>query len=1394
LAEHSQWDLIAPFASRLKLYETAGAVRLAAFVLFNAGDYDGMLTLLDEQEYLFGPALPDSLRRLRAVALQRTGRLQQSLQELSLVSDPGSTDAQLLTAEVRASIGDVRGSVPIVREALRLGRLEGIEALHWSQALQLEDVDLARELWRAAQQGERKGRLAVALMDQAFRLGLDREIGALMPEVNAYAATGEGPIRLVSLEEVQSLMAEWRANADEIARQYQDGALPAHLVARNDDAAFLRLFAQRDPAEPRLKPRLIRSGARPGSLRIEDSFEDLVIHLDISGLIVADQIGLLDHLDHVREPIRIASELPGVLMLMERGSLATQPSQIEARRMAWASVRDGEVRIAAAIGDEQSTLVLAAGASAGASVGALVRGLNKRGLIGSDEAEKALEVVADPESATAALDGIGTLRFDLHSLVEMAGAGLLTIARLHYRLEIDPDVRDALRVELDFADEGERLARLAKRLRERVADNIATGRFLLLEPSRHEEDANEGEGPLIRSLGAILMAPPLEHGVAWIDDRLVSSYSRTASMPTVGTVEILETLRAQGLLTDEQHRVKLLALRALGGCFIPFLADEIVVPLERAAIVDGQVVESDDLVALRRSFGAAGCLEGNLDIAKPNVPRSDGRPDEMEYPRATMRLLHGCLDRLWRDVPVDVDRVHALSDWLWFNLRETQLNRPIPSDDPARSRDEFEAMQVSHLLDKAIDIGGTRDERQTLRDAYLSWVWQRCVQPKAASDAGFLDRIADHLAGFYRGLLDEYSTREKGLDRRILTALTLLRIDRLPQPIRQRIIATGRLAEHSKVENRVSVGRLRFHPPAFWRAIRRAMRYGKARVRTVDGRRVRIAKDGASLKFTGPIRARLTDKMNDLVGARRAQLPPLIDDYLTFLDVDSSERSDVAARAEPAHLQPHQLANLLSDLRESAPVRRYELLAERLSNQRRIDLEMLFPAPARRLAHFSGLDPSRPLNIEHAREVLEQRVGRAEAFRRLSALPVPFPEESLAKFDDDELAKLARSSTGYMSHIHLITEARRRGWEAQRIAELVEDLINRIVEIGTMHVQMLRWSERALIKDDAAGSLHAEVRAALVWVHAEQLLHRFVRARTEPQSVADYLESTPPTLSAPELLARIAGLRDAGAADRITWQAILYHGLAHAFGAEDLQAVLSEGSFNRLTEILRILNGEVVSPEYSLVRRSPNQSDIIGSFLRKKPTGILDDKLDPCLTRDALIEAALSKLEEKETKQGEAWHQLGAFAQLGVTEDQRARISTLAHSADLFSIARHGDQFEPIIWRGVLDALVPSEREWVKGALFTLARRCHDQIGPVVDGDEQSEQALDQLVELSAIVAANAMSHQLEEFANLLLGLAMNWPDCARKLRRLVEQLIASTPAREADSIWKLHLQLLSIA
>lgn len=158
-------------------YRTAAGVRFAAYTALNTDTPARALAVIDAGADAFGGTLPADVRRLRAEALARSGKFREALGEATSLSAEGQFDDALYEADLRARVGSVRQTVPVVRRALAEGAFDAATALQWSQRLSATSPDLARDLMRNAVSQDLHDAHVTTALAQAIALGLEAEGG-----------------------------------------------------------------------------------------------------------------------------------------------------------------------------------------------------------------------------------------------------------------------------------------------------------------------------------------------------------------------------------------------------------------------------------------------------------------------------------------------------------------------------------------------------------------------------------------------------------------------------------------------------------------------------------------------------------------------------------------------------------------------------------------------------------------------------------------------------------------------------------------------------------------------------------------------------------------------------------------------------------------------------------------------------------------------------------------------------------------------------------------------------------------------------------------------------------------------------------------------------------------
>lgn len=1394
LASGGAWPLLASHIDLILHFATAAAVRLAIHVAMRTGDTDQAIALIDAHAEAFGEALPADVRRLRAEALAARGDLGQALREADRIAAvSGLPRDRMLRAELRASAGDLRSTIPALREALDAGILTGDRAYQWSRLIRHEEPRLARDLLGHAIGGHLDDRLIVAAMHDAMTLAPDIDIAPLMGRVQTRAAGDAPDIRLLTIDELPALIAEQQADAEATEALYLDGALPAHLFYRHAPAAFARIYAGTASApDDAMRAWPIRHGARPAAVAYPTPYNEWRLHLDISSLLIAHRLGLLDTLEVHPNGLRLSSRVPLLLVAMEN-ALRGEASTVLCDRI------DAARLTVAGIADEGAVGVGTGPSAAHLSLRTLAAALAARGALGADAAARLVAGLPNERSSgdhvPAPPDGT-PLRLYAAALHHLAATDLLAAVAARHPLSAPGLVLDQAATARASAEEAAAIAGCIAEVRVRVATGIETGVYRLLAPSASDPEEADDDALLSLVYRDLIAAPGAPGDMAWIDDRLTTGYANTAAMPVVGVADVLAAMAAAGQLPADAPARLAADLRRCGALFMPPSSAALTEALRAAAIVDGQVVETVALGELRRTIAHHSRHERRLKIGDP-VSEAAVALDEIVPVQLTMRLMSDALTALWTDADQSVEARIARSDWLWANTRATHVGRRIPGPDPEAAQSLFEAMQIGHCLDQAVEVGGLRDQRRSDRMQYLGWFWHRAIEPLLRVDADFLTRLGRYLADFYGGLLRGDLARDHR-STHILQQLLARRIRSLPDAIQAELYRDRRLSKFGTMQERVTIGHVQLDPARFWRAVRIAGRYGEAhlrlrRDRRGPTRRVRVRRDGSGILLTGAVRARIGDDIVAIVIARATERPAAIDAFFDALQLDP-DASARAMQVTSAATDDAALVSALRDAREASAAARYADLESRLRRQERFRLDLLAPPPFAAIAAALTLPTDAtdlPAALAAARRTLIERGGAAHAVRALAGVPV-----TQARDDGLDAAAIAACEAGArtpLALIHAAASAQRRGAPAEDVAALVERLLAAIVDAGPLFLALLRWTWRLAARDADWRVAPPVLAMALIWAHADRVLAALLEGRVERTRLLEMIEESQPDLAGVDIIRYVAAASgDAAWPAGVSPAALLYHGLGHIFGEEDAAAALGDALAERLVEAMSATLAGVTGPEAKLLGRDPAGPDLLSSFLRARPRGILAGDAAPAVIRQRLVAGALAALVADPNDAG-AWAQFGGFAAVsGVASDDLDRLEEVLGD-DGVRLARLAAGGDYAIWRAVLGPIAARDpdRAAARAAMLASACRWLEDASPGIEAFRLDRAiASSELVEVAALIAARSPGAEAGRFASLVERFAIAWPAISGDLRAMADGITTRTPSGRADALWHMHLAL----
>lgn len=1389
-AEHQQWRILVDYVDPILEFETAQAIRLAAFVCANNDMPDRALSIIDTHESAFGEVIPPDMHRLRAKLQLELGQLKKALQNADLIGSPANEiPDQLIGAQIKAQAGDLRGAAETVAEAYRQNALTPLEALQWSQALELHDPKFAKELFRYGVRDGVEGSHAVAAMHQAFRLGLDNMVAQFLPQVNEQAKADDPSIKLASIDDLVEMIKQNSESQREIEELYLKGALPGHVFVRGKAGSFAHIYLaglEYDPAP--LAAKLIRHGSRPRDINYGDDWPHWRIHLDITGLLEAYNADLLDILASHSTPILISPRLPELLQRMEHEAVHSQPARLDTLAKTVAVIDAGEISIATAIGEVDQSIIF-----------------------GGDDPEKDDEwsallhyVVENGFATESDIAGIAGNRapataFDLKkgSAVYANFAALEQLQRLNalqfladqYRISTDLTDVDQARLEIKAAKIGGETATKLAEIREFVASGLRRNKLETVP----QTELNDGEPRdiLIESLADILMAPEVDGGVVWIDDRTVNSHPRANEMPIISVLDVLSALERSGSLSHDDKLDKIAKLQGKGAVFLPFSSDDVIPSLQKAPIISQEVIEDEHLRIVRRHFAATCRVLPHAKIGEKDE-RVAGRPDEIEIARTYLGAAPGSLAQIWGDEAADISRCYAAADWIWFNLSLGEVTHPQNWETIEQGQNFFEAMEVGQCLIRATEIGWVGPSQLAeKREHYLNWLWHRAIEPKIRIDDQFVERIVDHLEKFFGGLIREYRKQFRGRDLDLLEAELGRRIGFLPDPIKQIIARRPTFSRYYRVRPAVTIGKHHFEPAIFWKAARAALIYGKARVRTNNGNIARMARAQDGLILRKPIRAKLTDELLTVLAARGEDVPKAFDAFAEKLELPEAAEKQYRSRALDA-CEPHKMAEALHEAIEASQTHRYQKTEEKLNTNKSVGLAEFVPTSLETLQHYLGISPGcENFDVGEAFNRLAMRVGEAEALRRLAGIPIKLA--GYVKPKQDDISKLAVEQLAPIPLVQMMALRRSDGGEIDTNAE-IELLIASLDRCGGCFLAILKWVWRWSFRDADWRKLGASKRAILVWAHANQLAEMLIRTGSDLKRVERYFSENQLEVQPNDFFVSNRYLPVDLASPRwITDAVLLFHSLAAIFGEENVSEQISEELGDTVRDRLTMRSDEFASPTVELMMRmgAYTENDL-GDFLGSVPHGVLPENLDPATMLDSVIDGALDHLETAPTS-ADGWMQLVAFCPSGLSDVQWEKAKALIAKVGLWNLPFLVEKIQFTVWRALLSPLLVRDWEEATKELTGLARHGRERFGGRINpqGDETANQAyaaICELVETAALIAGGGGVETFDErFERAVRSIVTVWPESASVIRPMINELVSRTMTRRAASLNELR-------
>ncbi|RXK53472.1 hypothetical protein ESB00_17420 [Oleiharenicola lentus] len=1250
---------------------THAALRMAVFGAYAAEKPELCLELLrGKQALLQDGRMTPELAQLRANCLQKIGRLGEAIQAVETAyrerPAPGSF-AEFF--RMLADAGDMPRAAVLARDLLTMPKAEVPLLLQVANLTRLQDLKLAQDLWRkAAGKPLKQTALLMGVVHMAFSLGLDREAAKLQVRLFKRAKK-KGPLQWKTLEEVKTMMQERQVQQAQLSNRYDRSEVPIHLVARQVGAPLVQLYHGR-LEENRAATDLTRVSAllaRYGGRSLAVNPAKRILYADITGLLLAADLEVLDLVEEHLGPIHLAQETIQSLVQQIGECRPGQPSQHAWRAQLQQMVASGEIVVVETVPvvAEPSGSALGSDRQAAWSAAKLRNAVlatdwpllsedlnlpvnlpekvaketaNLRELLVAAVAAGALEEakLADHVGPHGAfrqypVRNEGTPDLAPGKAVLLSGVPLEVLANQDLLKTVAQAFKvyilreDVERVAAEEAAHGRRmaLADWTQGVLDRLKSGIESGRYQIL-PQTIPAARTKGMSLDAKGLASLLRAVEGQPDAAvWCDDRSVNRHALAGSRPSVDILEVLAMLRAKGALTEANWREKLGHLRRSNVRYVPTGAEEIQAALERAEVKNGVVIETRELSTLRRYYAA--CLLERGRMIGPRPGTTDLQ--EWNFILQLRQAVDTAFRELWEsDLLADIVVVRSNWLWRWLYVDMVGLRLTVNPELTAKEEKELMAFQIGSMftMSIAVPFRSARKGEPSARERYFKWLSDGLVAPLEHANPGFIESVAHIVAkdlerSSRRSLKLAAGNERKGQ----LLVMAKLFMD-LPVEVRQHVnlpadvLAALGVTIHGPT---VTVEGVEFDLAEFSAAQALALDGGTAELSSRD-RQVtwKVARDGEkelTLRVTlpdGVVKEWRDPEFAALLpdGAERIRRMESLG-YL--FDCDRAGRR--TAIEETAGLdKPVNRVLRLHEWRKGSPEVLYRELNSLLAAEKGVGLEDVEIPDWRRLLRHLHLpetagNPGDDLATAAASRLKED--GLKSALRCFMAIPRKLPEvletawRELPAAEAKELwVKLPRFPRSVVTDLHLVRLGLLRNDVDRAIVDRsLGDLFDR--EKGEALLDSffatLRWVEREFIRWPQHAALPPWQRLVLVWYHAGKVHGIFRATRVDLPKMEEFFRANTSSWHHGVMDYEPAYARDVSHPSLAGEGSLLLNGLANLLRELPEADLGLPAKWQALVDKDAPYAGGIL---LDLCRRTDLATDALGAFLARPPQAARD--------------------------------------------------------------------------------------------------------------------------------------------------------------------------------------------
>ena len=498
---------------------------------------------------------------------------------------------------------------------------------------------------------------------------------------------------------------------------------------------------------------------------------------------VLEYLGLLGQTIDAFDDIRLSPDVMELLFLERDEVRFHQPSLVTAAKEVAALQHAGRIALArnnvhppkeliAAVGVETASLLYLAEQEHGVVIcvlplhkaGSLTESANvgtldrlvlsipdvcafvyEAGKMDSDDYERTMQILAGTaqritSKTTRSIDE-SPVYFTDSALSYLQNANVLrTVVGAISNVLIHTAVAERVNGLIEESDHSKQIQAWIDGIRLRLADALRDGKLSLLPRSPKQNDSHQFGGLGWSSATSLFMNTDT-CDVLCVDDRCINRNAHIATtsgkpVPIVCVIDILSHMQSLGIISKREHAAARHRLRRGGFSFIPLDQEELLYWLSSARVVNGTVVETAELRAIRQST-ANTTLSGYLTKAEmTTLGTNDANARE-----ATIK-------QIWQDISVPVDRAAALSDWLWGDLAVAGVYNNSQTPDPS-PQDLARSPFIVRLAVLFLPIAIQSDQR---RSQFTDWLAHSVLSPLQPANSVVVEHAIDMVCDSIRSL------------------------------------------------------------------------------------------------------------------------------------------------------------------------------------------------------------------------------------------------------------------------------------------------------------------------------------------------------------------------------------------------------------------------------------------------------------------------------------------------------------------------------------------------------------------------------------------------------------------------------------------------------------------